>query len=78
MSRRKLMTGLAALTIAGAIAVPAASASAQAVPGPITPPDFVCNLLASQIQAANTAGLTLVANILGEVSSDIGCSGTSG
>ena len=78
MSRRKLMAGLAALTTAGAIAVPAASASAQAVPGPITPPAFVCNLLASQIQAARTAGFTLLANILADVSSDIGCSGTTG
>ena len=56
MVRRKLIAALAALTAAGSIAVPAASASAQPAPIVFTPPAAYCLALAHQIQFALATG----------------------
>ena len=67
MFRRKLIAGVAALTAAAAIAVPAASASAQTVPVAYTPPYAYCLGLVGQIQLASATGNVLWANELSNV-----------
>ena len=67
MVRRKLIAGLAALTAAGSIAVPAASASAQPAPIVYTPPYAYCLSLVRQIQFASATGNVLWASALSNV-----------
>ena len=69
MFRRKLIAGVAALTAAGAIAIPAASASAQPVPvacGGEYQCGF-CRALVGQIQFADATGNLAWASVLGNV-----------
>ena len=66
MFRRKLIAGVAALTAAASIAIPAASASAQPTYS-YTPPYFFCAGLIPQIDFATAAGNTVWASALSNV-----------
>jgi hypothetical protein len=76
MSRRKLIAGLAAVTATAAIALPAASASAQPFPITYTPPYAYCLSLVYQIQAAELTN-PLFANLLSQVFVYSGCGGAA-
>ena len=67
MFRRKLIAGVAALTAAASIAIPAASASAQPTTVAYTPPYAFCASLIPQIQFAAATGNTAWASTLGNV-----------
>ena len=67
MFRRKLIAGVAALTAAASIAIPAASASAQPATVAYTPSYVFCASLIPKIQFAAATGNTAWASVLGEV-----------
>ena len=67
MFRRKLIAGVAALTAAASIAIPAASASAQPAPFAYTPPYAFCASLIPQIQFATATGNLAWASVLSNV-----------
>ena len=67
MFRRKLIAGVAALTAAASIAIPAASASAHPATFSYTPPYAFCASLIPQIQFATATGNTAWASVLGNV-----------
>jgi hypothetical protein len=73
MSPRKLMAGFAALTTAGAIAIPAASASARTTPTHYTAPKSLCMKLQSQSNAALATGHSTLAPLLVDTAGYIGC-----
>ena len=67
MVPRKLIAGVAALTTAASIAIPAANASAQPATYSYTPPYFFCAGLIPQIQFATATGNTAWASALSNV-----------
>jgi hypothetical protein len=88
MSRRKPLAGLAAVTAALALAVPAASASAATFgPGPVvprpvvspvyTPSAMLCSALVYQLNFAESAGNPILANAIGGTLMDLGCGGAA-
>ena len=66
MSLRRPLAALAALTTAGAIALPASSASAQVAPLVYTPPLIFCQTLVSQINFALLTGNLPLANLVSQ------------
>ena len=77
MLRRKLIAAIAALTAAGAIAIPAASASAHPMPVAYAPPPAFCAALASQIRFATATGNLVLASALSNVLVYSGCGGAA-
>jgi hypothetical protein len=88
MSRRKPLAGLAAVTAALALAVPAASASAATFgPGPVvprpvispvyTPSAVLCSTLVFQLRVAELAGNPILSNAIGATLMDMGCGGAA-
>lgn len=84
---RKALAALAVVTAAGAVAVPAASASA-ATPVrttsvrhiglvPYTPPAYLCATLGLQVQGALAAHNPLLASLIVKTSVAIGCGGAA-
>ena len=86
MPRPKPVAALA-VTAVVAVAAPLAGAGAAAAqggpPAPtippinVNPPEFLCQTLAAQAQAAEQSGNHIVANILGLVLQVIGCGGAA-
>ena len=82
MARRKPMAGLAALMTAGALAVPAASASAQIAPNPLSPipgtPYYAtCHGLVNQVQFALAVANPQLANAYALTFIYLGCGGAA-
>jgi hypothetical protein len=73
MSRPKLMAVFAALTTAGAAAVPVATASAQAGPARYSAPTSLCVRLHKQSNGALANGNPTLAPLLVDTAGYIGC-----